>query len=64
MSADEEKTSPYRETAKIIVNSISSEHSNTFISQRIASAVLKPLLEGYIFPQMQKKFKFKQEWFT
>jgi hypothetical protein len=41
------------------VTNIADELDCTFISQKIAEAVLKPLLEEYISPPWKKIFKLK-----
>ena len=44
----ESLTSPYKEAAKFIVTKLADNDDSTFISQKIAEVVLKPLLEGHI----------------
>jgi hypothetical protein len=46
------------------VAKLADNDDSTIISQKIAEAVLKPLLEEYISPPWKKIFKFKDEWFT
>jgi hypothetical protein len=46
------------------VTNIADDVDCTFISQKIAYAVLKPLLEEHISTSWKKIFNLKEEWFT
>jgi hypothetical protein len=58
------KQSPYWEAAEFIVDQLAYEDDKTFISQKIAEVVLKPLLIGYIGDELMAECKLPEKWFS